>query len=115
MSILTNKKLSAGLKSILFVLLLGGIVGYLGGPAIVLVLWGLLALAIGVLCISPRVAALDGALYGFVLAYVFMVAGYTGTALSSKLLIFGLFGVGGAIWGAILALAGFGARKLLKK
>ena len=69
--------------------------------------WGLAALLVGVLAGSRRVAALDGAVFGFALAFVFMVAGYDGTAsLASRLPFFAVRGLVGAGCAAALAVVG---------
>lgn len=116
MSTLNSKKLSAGPKSLLAVVVLGCVIGYLGGSALVLFPWALLGLAIGVLSISRKVALTDGGVFGFALAYVFMIAGYNGAdPISTKVLPFLIFGLVGAFCGAILALIGYSAIKLLNK
>jgi hypothetical protein len=69
--------------------------------------WGLAALLVGVLAGSRRLAALDGAVFGFALAFVFMAAGYDGAAsLASRLPFFALLGLVGAGCAALLAVVG---------
>jgi len=52
-----------------------------------------------------------GAVHGFVLSYVFMVAGYDGAAaLRTRLARFVVFGLVGAVCGAVLAVVGFALR-----
>ena len=116
MNIISGKRLSLGLRSILVVLAVGAAVGSFGGPVFVLIPWALIGLAIGFLCISAKVAAINGALYGFALAYAFMIAGYQGAApLATRLLPFAVLGLVGAVCGALLTLVGFGGRKLARK
>ena len=91
----------------LIAFLVGGVIGYLGGSAKVLIVWSVVGLALGWLSASYKAAAACGAIYGFALSYVFMLAGYDGTApISTKLLPFVLFGLIGAVCGAVLATAG---------
>ena len=69
--------------------------------------WGLAALLVGVLAGSARLAALDGAVFGFALAFVFMAAGYEGAApLASRLPFFAVLGLVGAGCAALLAVVG---------
>ena len=80
------------------------------GSALSLIPWALAALALSVWC--ARVQALGvGAVYGFVLAFVFMVAGYSGsTPLTVRLPFFALLGLIGAVCGLVLAWLGATAR-----
>lgn len=93
--------------------LLGAVLGLLGAKYVLvgsgwsLLPWGLVALAIGALARSRRQAAVDAATYGFALSFVFMVAGYSGTApLAGRLWFFVLLGLFGALCAALLALVG---------
>jgi len=82
-------------------------VGIWGGPVIVLIPWAAIGLAIGWLCVNNKAALINGAVYGFALAYTFMVVGYNGTdPLSHKLLPFVIFGVIGSIAGLVLTSIG---------
>lgn len=96
------------LTSVIVSLLIGGFIGYIDGPALMLILWAIVGLIIGAFCVSRKAATLNGAVYGFVLAYTFMVSAYNGTApVSTKLLPFVIFGIVGAVCGCLLALLGF--------
>lgn len=76
---------------------------FLGGWT--LLPWGLGALALGYA--APRRPAIEGAIFGFVLCFAFMVAGYTGKAsLLSRVPFFAIIGVVGAICGSILTVSG---------
>ena len=87
---------------------LGALLGWLGSLILALGLWTLVPWAIGAFVIGFGIrvgrAVLAGGSYGFTLAFVFMVAGYTGAApLASRLPGFALLGVVGAACGAALA------------
>ncbi len=90
--------------------------GFVGGPALVLIPWAIVSFSIGILSISRKAALIDGGVYGFALAYVFMISSYNGAnPLNTKILPFLIFGSVGTFCGAILALIGFSAIKLLNK
>jgi uncharacterized membrane protein (UPF0136 family) len=94
--------------SLIVLMIIGGLIGFLGGSAIVLIPWALVNLVIGAFSKTKKVAIMNGAVYGFALAYVFMLAGYNGEApVSTKILPFIIFGVIGAMCGAALALVSF--------
>jgi hypothetical protein len=68
--------------------------------------WGLAALALGYRARKVN-ALLAGATYGFVLSFVFMLAGYTGAAsVISRVPFFALLGLFGALCGCLLAALG---------
>ena len=86
-----------------------GITGpyYLFLGAYSLIPWGLAGVILGYFCGRKRDAAVNGALYGFVLSFAFMIAGYTGTApLSGRLPFFAILGVFGATCGLLAAVVG---------
>ena len=96
----------------------GSLLGFLCGKVVLvgsgvnLVPWALAGLAVGVMSGSRRAAVGSGAVYGFALAYVFMVAGYDGhEQLRTRLLPFLVFGIVGALCGAVLAVIGFALRR----
>jgi len=71
-----------------------------------LVPWGLPAIAVGSRATRIR-AVVAGALYGFVLCFVFTLAGYGGTAPAiSRVPFFTVLGLVGAVCGLLLALLG---------
>ncbi len=77
------------------------------GSALSLIPWGIGGLVIGAWSDNRRASILNGFCYGFILAFVFMVAGYTGTAsLLSRLPFFALLGLFGAVCGLILGILG---------
>ena len=89
--------------------LVGVLLGVVGarylfvGSALSLVPWAVAALALGTWC-TPRQALGVGALYGFALAFSFMVAGYTGSSsIIGRLPAFALLGLVGAVSGLVLA------------
>src|SRR5437762_14157379 len=72
-----------------------------------LVPWGLAAVALGYRA-NRAGATIAGALYGFVLCFVFTLAGYGGGAAGiNRLPLFPALGVVGAGWGVVLGLLGF--------
>jgi hypothetical protein len=102
-----NMKLAVDAKSIIVSVAIGGLIGYVGGPAFVLIPWTVVGLVIGYLCNSRKATLVHGAAYGFVLAYVFMISGYSGqAALGTKILPFIVFGIVGAFCGVVLAVIG---------
>jgi hypothetical protein len=71
-----------------------------------LVPWGLAAIALGYRA-GRRQAAIAGAVYGFVLCFVFTLIGYTGAAsIVSRVPFFTVLGLVGALCGSVLALVG---------
>src|SRR5436853_1788006 len=67
--------------------------------------WGIGGLALGY--VFPGRATVLGALYGFVLCFTFMLAGYSGTAsLVGRVPFFALIGLVGAVCGFVLGFAG---------
>ncbi len=108
-------------KTIIAVLL-GSILGVLGAHYILvaswlnLFPWGIAGLAIGSLGTKYE-SVVNGVIYGFILVFVFMVAGYSGTfSLASRLPFFAILGVIGAACGLALGLIGFQVKtKLAKK
>jgi hypothetical protein len=93
--------------------LLGAVLGILGARYVLvgsgwsLLPWGLVAVLVGVLARTRGQAAIDGSMYGFALAFVFMVAGYDGAEpLARRLPFFALLGLVGAACATLLALAG---------
>jgi hypothetical protein len=74
---------------------------FLGG--LTLLPWAVAALLIGWLCRDARLALANGSLYGFVLSFIFMLAGYEGNELVDKLPFFVLLGIFGGVCGLIWA------------
>ncbi len=93
-------------------IVVGAVLGVIGsrylfvGSWLSLIPWGIVGLALGMWG-ERRQAMIDGAAYGFVLAFVFMLSGYSGTAsIASRLPFFAALGVVGAICGFVLGLVG---------
>ena len=84
------------------------------GSALSLFPWAIAGLLIGLWCPTYREAIAIGALYGFLLAFSFMLAGYQGTApVLTRLPFFALLGLVGAVCGIGLGLIGsFASRKI---
>jgi hypothetical protein len=80
------------------------------GSWLILIPWAIAGLAIGYW--GPKRGAMaNGAVYGFVLSFIFMQAGYSGSAPAiSRVPFFALLGVFGAICGFGLGLVGFWIR-----
>lgn len=111
-------KLLLMLKKLLAASLLGIALGIIAsryllvGSALSLIPWGVAGLLLGLWCPTYRTAASTGALYGFLLAFTFMLAGYQGSApILSRLPFFAILGIVGAICGAALGLVGSFARR----
>jgi len=99
-------------------LVLGAIVSkYLFvGSWLNLILWGVFGVGIGFYAGKLRAALVAGAIYGFVLSFSFMMAGYEGTmSRASRILPFSVLGLFGAICGVILAVIGYLAAKKFRK
>jgi hypothetical protein len=105
--------------------IVGSLLGIIGsrylfvGSALSLIPWTIAGLAIGAWS-EKRASMVNGAVYGFTLSFVFMIAGYTGTAsLLSRLPFFALLGLFGALCGFVLGILGsllkVGIRKLIGK
>ena len=91
-------------------LLLGAVVSkYLFvGSWLNLVLWGAAGVIIGWFTRSFRESLASGAVFGFVLAFSFMMAGYSGTMpVASRILPFSILGVVGAVCGIVLTIFGY--------
>lgn len=73
-----------------------------------LIPWGLAGLGLGAVCRSRQEALMSGALYGFVLGFTFMVAGYDGTdPVAGKLPFFAVIGVVSGVAGALAGFVGW--------
>jgi hypothetical protein len=82
------------------------------GSGLSLVPWFLVGLALGACCRTARTATVVGGLFGFALAFTFMVAGYEGSAaLVTRLAPFALLGVIGSLCGIALAMGGRSMRR----
>jgi hypothetical protein len=96
---------------------IGALVGFIGGPVQILVLWSAIGLGIGYFSKTLRQAIIDGAVYGFVVSFTFLLRGYNGVdPVGFKLLsFFAALSFFGALCGAILGYAGELFYLLLRK
>ena len=100
----------------------GAALGYLGarvllvGSGLSLIPWAIVGLGCGAVSRTWRQAVAVGSLYGFSLAYAFMISGYDGAApLRDRLVPFLLLGCVGAVCGAGWALVGRVLRRRLDR
>ena len=99
----------------------GALLGVIGarflfvGSWLSLIPWGIVGLALGAWC--SRIESLGvGAAYGFSIVFVFMIAGYEGSApLISRLLPFAVLGIVGSVFGLILGVLGSTAAGALRR
>ena len=96
----------------LIAVLLGAVLGLVGarfvfvGSWLSLIPWSLAGLAIGFWS-HPAGWLRLGLIYGFALLFAFMIAGYSGAApLVSRVPLFAIIGIAGAVYGAALAFVG---------
>ncbi len=88
-------------------LVIGILLGLVGGPVYILLPWGLVGLAIGYVSTRKNTAILNGAVYGFLASFTFMVSGYAGQdSVATKILPFIIIGLVGALCGLTLGLLG---------
>ena len=96
-------------------ILIGAILGYIGGPVQILLLWAVVGVGLGYAAPRNKLAIIGGAFYGFIMSFVFMLHGYDGTdSIYTKLVPFAALGLFGAICGTILAAIGRLPRILLR-
>ena len=75
--------------------------------------WGIAGFCLGCYCRTKKEATVAGILYGFALGFVFLIAGYTGSAsLLSRLPFFALLAAFSAVCGLIASLVGFIVKKM---
>ncbi|HEY3341405.1 MAG TPA: hypothetical protein VGK81_05280 [Anaerolineae bacterium] len=101
------------MKRLILSAFIGVVLGVVGarylfvGSFLSLIPWGLAGLLIGYWAGRPRVALANGGLYGFAVAFIFMLAGYQGEApIISRIPFFALLGLVGAICGIVLGWMG---------
>lgn len=98
---------------------IGAILGYAASKLLflqwlTLIPWGLAALVIGYFSATRQESILAGLAYGFLLGFIFMLAGYSGAdPVITKVPFFVLLGIISAVCGAILAFLGQVLRRLL--
>jgi hypothetical protein len=105
---------------IILSIMAGVILGFLSaryifvGSWLSLVPWAIVGLVVGYWS-GKRQAIINGAMYGFAIAFTFMVAGYSGSAsLISRVPFFAILGFIGAVCGAALGFIGGRARHLVE-
>src|SRR6058998_3713187 len=96
---------------ILAAIALGWLLGIAGAHALFLRWWTLVPWGLGGIVLGywtkRRETAISGALYGFILVFVFLIGGYTGDIpLRNRLPFFALLGLFGGVCGLILTLVG---------
>lgn len=78
------------------------------GSWLTLIPWGVAGGSVGVSSPRAGTASVAGAVYGFALSMAFMTGGYQGSAsLVSRLPLFGILGLVGAVCGLTSAMVGF--------
>lgn len=99
------------MKLIFIAAIIGSVLGFIGsrilfvGSALSLIPWAIVGLVIGWFSKGMKDAIRNGGLYGFFLAFIFMLAGYTGNSpIITRFPFFALLGLVGAFCGAILSL-----------
>jgi hypothetical protein len=109
------------IKKIILSILAGSLLGLIGsrylfvGSWLSLIPWAIAGLLIGYWC-QKREWLINGSCYGFALSFVFMIAGYNGSAsLISRLPFFAILGVFGGICGLVLAWFGFTVKQIVEK
>jgi len=104
---LTVMKFDNNIGSLALSSVIGATIGYVGGPVWILVIWAIAGLLIGRYAKNSKTAALNGIAFGFFISYAFMIGGYSGEQpLSSRLVPFLIFGLVGALFGAVLCFLG---------
>jgi len=86
------------------------------GSALSLIPWGIAGVLLGLWCTQYRQATGLGALYGFLIAFTFMAAGYQGAApILSRVPFFAILGLVGAVCGVGLGVIGAFLRRKLRR
>jgi hypothetical protein len=108
------------MTKVIMSILVGSLLGVIGarflfvGSWLSLIPWGIAGLLIGYWS-QKREWLVNGACYGFALAFVFMIAGYAGSApLISRLPFFAILGAIGGLCGLLLGLVGFEIKRRLR-
>lgn len=81
-----------------------------------LIPWGLAAIILGYYSNNRKEATINGASYGFLLGFVFMIAAYNGSdPLINKIPFFILMGIFSAICAMVLTIIGYFVKSKIKK
>ena len=109
------------IKKSLVAALIGIVLGIIGsrylfvGSALSLIPWGIAGLLFGLWCPTYRETIAIGALYGFLLAFSFMMSGYQGSVpVLTRLPFFAILGLVGAVCGIGLGVTGSFISRLIK-
>lgn len=100
----------------LIAILAGAVLGFVGGPVQILLIWGLVAIMLGYFSSTLRLTIASGIIFGFIVSFMFMITGYTGDApVYTHLLPFAALGVFGGICGLFLSITGYYLHALISK
>jgi hypothetical protein len=107
-------------KKVIVSIIVGALLGVIGarylfvGSWLSLIPWGMAGLLIGFWS-QKREWVVNGLCYGFAVCFVFMLAGYSGSAsLISRLPFFAVLGLFGGLCGLVLGWVGFEIKRRLK-
>jgi len=107
------------ISKLLVSILAGGFLGWIGarvlfvGSWLSLIPWGIVGMLLGLWSQKPE-WLVNGVCYGFAEVFVFMIAGYAGSApIISRLPFFAILGLFGAFCGLILGWLGFAVKTIL--
>ena len=108
------------MKKVVVSIIVGALLGVIGarylfvGSWFSLIPWGMAGLLIGFWS-QKREWVVNGLCYGFAVCFVFMLAGYSGSAsLISRLPFFAVLGLFGGLCGLVLGWVGFEIKRRLK-
>jgi hypothetical protein len=108
------------MKKVIVSIIVGALLGVIGarylfvGSWLSLIPWGMAGLLIGFWS-QKREWVVNGLCFGFAVSFVFMLAGYSGSAsLISRLPFFAVLGLFGGLCGLVLGGVGFEIKRRLK-
>ena len=85
----------------------GMILGFIGGPAWILIIWGIAAFLVGYFSKNSKESLINGFIFGFAASFFFMVHGYSGTAsVLSRMPFFILISIFGGVCGLVGSFVG---------
>lgn len=89
-------------------IVIGIIYGLLGGKVWILIPWGITAILIGYFSQKRRASLINGAVFGFLAVFFFMISGYAGAfPLITRLPYFAVIGLIGLVSGLAASFAGY--------